>query len=153
MADLPTLTLHRPKNVTVQLSIRTVLSIVLTIALIGFAATTPDASLKWLFAIVGGLNALVVGVRVMTLINSKTPLQITADEVIISSSAKVRVPRRQITGAGIDPKTDQPVLFFDDPDKGQSGPLRLPLRFIGLEKDDLLARLTQTVGEASPPQS
>lgn len=153
MADLPTLTLHRPKNVTVQLAIRTVLSVVLTIALIGFSATTADPSLKWLFGIVGGLNALVVGVRVLTLLNSKTPLQITQDSVIIASSGKVRVPRSHITGAGRHPATSEPCLFFDNPEKDQSGPLRLPLRFIGLDKDDLLAQLIATVGEANPQQS
>jgi len=136
----------RAETATTQLIIKTVLSVIMSIALIGYAMTAPNPMLGLAAWVGSGISLTILGLRVMTLLNSSVPLRITKDEVTIASSAKVRVPRTQITGAGLHPKTNEPCLYFDDPDKGHSGPLRLPMRFIGTEHPVLLGQLIDVVG-------
>lgn len=146
MPDAMVLELRRSETATTQLIIKTFLSVVMSIALIGYAMTAPDPTLRFAAWIGALLSLLLLGLRVMTLINSRIPLRITQDQVIISSSAKVTVSRAHITGAGHHPKSGHPCLYFDDPEKGHKGPLRLPVRFINLDHPALLAQLVGIFG-------
>ena len=155
MGDLPTLELPRDKQATTQLTIQAFLSVVLSVGLIGFAMTSDNPTMRLVFWGVALANLLVLGMRFMTLVNSRVPVSITQDTVTIGSSAKVRVPRSLITGAGHHPKTGEPCLYFSDPEKEQSGPLRLPTRFIRMDATELFGLLVKTVGrapEANPDQ-
>ena len=142
------LEIKRSSTATTQLIVKVVLSVIMSIALIGYAMTAPNPTLGLAAFVGSGISLVVLGLRAMTLYHSRIPLRITQETVTIGSSIKVSVPRSQITGAGLHPKTGEPCLYFDDPASDHRGPLRLPMRFIDTENHVVLGQLIDVVGRA-----
>ncbi|MGB0843802.1 MAG: hypothetical protein ACPGVN_03555 [Alphaproteobacteria bacterium] len=92
--------------------------------------------------------ALMLVVQLMSLRNSKHPLSVYADKVVIGASLKVTVMREHVLGVGIHPKDETPCLMYKDALKGHEGAIRIPWNMIEDNKEDVVDILKQQLGVA-----
>ena len=79
------------------------------------------------------------------LMRSATPLQITQSDVIISSGFRSSFPLAKVQKIGEHPTRKTPSLTFADPEKGHSGEITLPWKFIAEPQEEVLAKLQAAI--------
>jgi hypothetical protein len=79
-------------------------------------------------------------------VNSKSPLQIADDRIIITTLFPTAIPTSKIVGIGEHPTRKTPSLSYRDPDKGHSGELALPWSYIAEPQSEVLSRIRAVIG-------
>jgi hypothetical protein len=91
--------------------------------------------------VIAVVSAIMLAALLMLYQNTRTPLEINGDQVIIRSLITATLPLSKVVGIGEHPVRKEPTLTYNDPQKGQSGELRLPWSYIAESREDVVTAI------------
>ena len=114
------------------------------VAVLGWALFSGIESwLSWVGAAIIGL--FLVG-QLRLLFGAQYPLRVFADRVEVNGLFKISIPREHLHGIMQHPKRNEPAIDFADAEKGHSGPIMIPWRFLDASEHEVLGALKTHLG-------